>query len=703
MAARLGDRDPVLLVNGLGGIGKTQLCRRYFWDHFDRYNFLIWIDYFDNLRNSFIGQFRNPQLAAREGETPDELFGRILHFLNNLDNNTLLIIDNLDNPSDPDLKYVLAFPFKVMVNSRQIIPGFNPYPLGYLSVERCQEIFRKHYSRKADNATLAKIITLAGRHTLTVELLAKTARNAGLTPEQLQQELSDVGFNLSEIAPESVSTGWDDNEVQQQLFEHLKKVFILTKIKDEQEQYILMNLSILPAVFIERKTLSEWLGLENKNALNALVKKGWLQEEDGGIFMHQVIQEVVRSELQPDATTCKSLIESVSGLLAYDVYDNPVDKMGYIDFGHTIWNHLGAEGLELALLANNLAALYKFSGNYSEAEPLYRHALEIWEKQLGPEHPNVATTLNNLAGLLQDQGKYSEAEPLYRHALEISEKQLGPEHPEVATTLNNLAGLLQDQGKYSEAEPLFRHALEIREKQLGPEHPEVATTLNNLALLLKAQGKYSDAEPLYRRALEIWEKQLGPEHPHVVAPLSGLAGLLQDQGKYSDAEPLFRRALEIDVKQLGPKHPSVAYSLNNLAGLLQDQGKYGEAEPLFRRALEIREKQLGPEHPDVASSLNNLAFLLKAQGKYSDAEPLYRRALEIREKQLGPEHPNVAITLNNLAFLLQDQGKYSEAEPLSRRALQIWEKALGENHPYTKIGRENLEILLAAKKEAGNK
>jgi tetratricopeptide (TPR) repeat protein len=50
------------------------------------------------------------------------------------------------------------------------------------------------------------------------------------------------------------------------------------------------------------------------------------------------------------------------------------------------------------------------------------------EKALGPEHPNVATSLNNLAALYKAQGRYAEAEPLYRRALEIWEKALGPEH-----------------------------------------------------------------------------------------------------------------------------------------------------------------------------------------------------------------------------------------------------------------------------------
>ena len=39
---------------------------------------------------------------------------------------------------------------------------------------------------------------------------------------------------------------------------------------------------------------------------------------------------------------------------------------------------------------NNLAALYYAQGQYAQAEPLYKRALAIWEKALGPDHPYVA-------------------------------------------------------------------------------------------------------------------------------------------------------------------------------------------------------------------------------------------------------------------------------------------------------------------------
>jgi tetratricopeptide (TPR) repeat protein len=156
-------------------------------------------------------------------------------------------------------------------------------------------------------------------------------------------------------------------------------------------------------------------------------------------------------------------------------------------------------------------------GKYRDAATNYQRCLQL--------RPGDSTTMNNLALSLTHAGDYTGAEPLYRRALAIDEKALGPDHPDVATDLNNLAELLRAKGDYAGAEPLYRRALAIDEKALGPDHPAVATSLNNLALLLKAKGDYAAAEPLFRRALGIDEKALGPNHPQTLQIRENLKSL----------------------------------------------------------------------------------------------------------------------------------------------------------------------------------
>jgi hypothetical protein len=56
--------------------------------------------------------------------------------------------------------------------------------------------------------------------------------------------------------------------------------------------------------------------------------------------------------------------------------------------------------------------------------------------------PDVAVTADNLAALFKSRRKYEEAERLYRYALDIFEKALGPKHPKVVRCRENYARLL---------------------------------------------------------------------------------------------------------------------------------------------------------------------------------------------------------------------------------------------------------------------
>ena len=272
-----------------------------------------------------------------------------------------------------------------------------------------------------------------------------------------------------------------------------------------------------------------------------------------------------------------------------------------------------------------------FLGKSLYGKRRYREAINKLQEVVSHRGDNT-DVLDWLGSALEWAGQYAEAEPLFKRALVIREKALGPEHPDIAMSLNKLASVYQDQGKYVEAELFFKRALAIREKVLGPERPDTAMSLNGLAAVYYDQGKYVEAEPLFERALAICEKALGPEHPETAANLNGLAVVYRDQGKYVEAEPLFKRALAIREKALGPEHPDTADSLHGLARLYRDQGKYVEAEPLFERALAIREKALGPEHPDTAACLENYAGLMRKLNRENEATKLEARAKKIREK-----------------------------------------------------------------------
>ena len=86
-------------------------------------------------------------------------------------------------------------------------------------------------------------------------------------------------------------------------------------------------------------------------------------------------------------------------------------------------------------------------------------SLQIRETQLGADHPDTAQSLNNLANLYYAMGRYSDAEPLYLRALEIWTKSLGENHPHTQTVWGNFRHLLQQALTNGSADSLSPHPL----------------------------------------------------------------------------------------------------------------------------------------------------------------------------------------------------------------------------------------------------
>lgn len=229
----------------------------------------------------------------------------------------------------------------------------------------------------------------------------------------------------------------------------------------------------------------------------------------------------------------------------------------------------------------------------------------------------------------------------------------------------------------------------------GPEHPDTLDRVRYFGNLLLEKGDYEGAEALDRRVLEGFEKAFGPDHPDTLGSVNNLGILLGEKGDYEGAEALYRRALESFDRAFGPDHQDTLSSVNNLGMLLREKGDYEGAKDLYRRALEGREKSLGPDHPDTLGSVNNLGMILNDKGEYEGAEVLYRRALEGFEKAFGPEHPDTLRSANNLGNLLREKGDYEGAKGLYRRALEGLEKAFGPEHPDTLRSVNNLGMILS--------
>uniref|UniRef100_UPI002040A8B3 tetratricopeptide repeat protein n=1 Tax=Otoolea muris TaxID=2941515 RepID=UPI002040A8B3 len=667
-----------VLVSGMGGIGKTHICRKLFGEYNEKHSkgenvpfrYIGFIEYDGNMDRSL-----QSGLKFKKQENPEqnqEAAWRELEYLA-ADGKLLLFVDNVDKTisADPGLKKLRSIPGAVVLTSRQasICDEFEPYQIGFLDTEQCREIYEKIRFKGSGRKVTPEeeqdlnyvIENLVGRHTLTVEHLAHLAWAKTWPARKLREKLEEKGFCLEFNK---------DGEIVniQRSYEALYDLSELT----DTEKNILEAFSVFPYIPLAAEVCNEWLladagAGEDCDILMGLYQKGWLQFDmwQESYALHPVFAQFIYEKNRPEFEKHAGLIKACKRYLEVPENGSPLECQQYIPFAENIIKKVNmGDGLEQVEITDALAYLLQYIAEYEKAQELYRKILVISERVLGGGHPYTATSYNNLAGVYASQGEYEKAEELYEKALAIRERVLGEGHPDIATSYNNLAGVYKSQGEYEKAEELYKKALAISERVLGGGHPYTATSYNNLAGVYESQGEYEKAEELYEKALVISERVLGGGHPDTATSYNNLAGVYARQGEYEKAEELYKKALAIRKRVLGGGHPNTATSYNNLAGVYESQGKYEKAEELYEKALAISERVLGEGHPDTATSYNNLAGVYARQGEYEKAEELYEKALAIRERVLGGGHPYTATSYNNLAGVYARQGEYEKAEEL---------------------------------------
>jgi tetratricopeptide (TPR) repeat protein len=583
-------------VHGLGGVGKTRTAIEYGHACADDYvaTFFLTGKSESDLNDSLAVLAGAAVLDLPERNLPD-LEARIAAVIRWLRANPgwLLIIDNADDPAAAKaarafLAQVSRAGGHILITSRLSDWGnmVEALELDLLSVEAATDLLREstpHRTKRVDEDEALARLADGQLGCLSLALVQAAAfieaQRIGFAEysERFERETAKLLDRLDELAKENLSYPLSVAATWQASFDQLS----------DAGRLLLDMLAWLSIEPIPRSLFDVWPEAEVvdlERGLAELTRYSFVhwETENSAITLHRLVAQVTRDNLD-DAARDRALGALFPWLYAV----NP--EMSASDV--RCWPQL---------------------------LPLLPHVLLLFERtsDCGP-YPDQPNLYDDYASLLQSLARYSEAEPLFRRALAIYEENPDRGNPQIATGLSNLALLLRVTNRLDEAEPLYRSALVIGEAALGPDHPTVAAILNNLAGLLRVDNRLEEAEPLLRRALAIDVATHGPDHPDVATDLNNLASLLDATDRRDEAEPLVRRALAISEESYGPDHPTVAIRLHNLAALLRQSQEVAEVGPLFRRAgliLLRSSKASGHLLPNTAPVLRSYAIALSAAG-----------------------------------------------------------------------------------------
>ena len=519
----------IVLVNGLGGIGKTAVMQGVCNELKDEGHHVAWVSCGDSLQDDLL--LMRGALGVPKEEKAEEACRLVKAGIQRLGKRLYLFMDNLSREvSIEERDAINELGIHVMITSRKENLPFRNKKLEYLEKQDAIKMFYGYYGGEPDcDEIVWEIIKSVNCHTLLVELLAKAAREEGGTLDEFYAKLRQEGF--FDVSEEEFETEQDDENLT--IEERVIRLYKISVLSEEQQRIMKLFTIFSPEKEIYYK-VREWAGFDRKE-LKKLVDLGWLERGglENGYLIHQIVRDSIARQIKKDGEKVRleeygefldQVIDTKGYLSVETPYDKVRERLVLTEDVARFCEEDGREDVSCGGIIQQYCRGVVAQGDYAKALEYYGKALAIRERVLGTEHPSTATTYNNIAGVYQAQGDYAKALEYYGKALAISERVLGTEHPYTAATYNNIAGVYRAQGDYAKALEYYGKALAISERVLGPEHPDTATTYNNIAWVYSAQGDYAKALEYYGKALAIRERVLGKEHPDTATTYNNMAG-----------------------------------------------------------------------------------------------------------------------------------------------------------------------------------
>lgn len=291
--------------------------------------------------------------------------------------------------------------------------------------------------------------------------------------------------------------------------------------------------------------------------------------------------------------------ESIAHLAKLDELENRLAdaERGYRDALTRQQRLLGDTAVVTQETRLNLASVLHSSGRTADATPLFVAWESVARAQGGPRDVASARQMSFVGEYLVQAARgdstiRQRAERLFRDALAIQRRELGPVHADEARTMQQLATLLWKSGRTAEAEPLFREVVQAMRTMYPKGDALLASTLSDFGLQLVRASRPAEGLPMLREAAEMARVVHGRDDVLTGAYAMAYGNALQTAGENATAERVLREALML-LQQHGGSNAIMALRARaNLGDVISLQGRHAEAERLIRDVyLELAAKR----------------------------------------------------------------------------------------------------------------
>ncbi|KAF5521162.1 Nephrocystin-3 [Colletotrichum aenigma] len=626
----------IVVLYGLGGMGKTQTTIAYAKKYRHDYSAVIWLDASNAtaLKQSYqrvarqiaseIPSIFNFQKAVHSRDL-DEAMGIVKRWLDERENNRWLMI--YDNYDDVD--------FRTRDNSKQTAqdavmgneddaggPASKAYDIRpYFPDTEHGAIFittrSSSVGRLGRSIQLGKLVDIED----CLNILTSTSgrvdfandRDARLLAQKLDGlplALATAGAYLNQVSTSCTEYVQMYEKMWLRLHEESPHLLEYDRALYSTWNVTLRHIQLQNQHAVELLRL--WAYFDNHDLWYELLQAG--EREKKPVWLH----ELTKDKLSFDAAM---RVVCEYGLAETNTYDHQGLSSG----------SRGYNVEDSPSVFRKLARLYRGQGRITEAESMLEQALRCLDKRSRPDHIlSISRVFHMFGDLYFDQGRLNDAKAMYERALQRRKKALGLHHKETIATINGLGLCYNSQGQMGDAQAMLEQAVQSSEKALGPDHRDTLTAVHNLGIVYAQRGQLEDANMMYKRAFEGREKVLGPYHPQTLWAVSSISSIYLERGQLEDAKIMCERALQGLEKALGPGHPKILSTIYYLAEILKDQSQLKDAKLMCERILREYDTMLEPgvlkTYVPALRTLQALACLFEKKGEAFEAISCYQQA-----------------------------------------------------------------------------
>jgi tetratricopeptide (TPR) repeat protein len=340
-----------------------------------------------------------------------------------------------------------------------------------------------------------------------------------------------------------------------------------------------------------------------------------------------------------------------------------------------------------------IANILREQGRFEAALALDNDILVQQRELLGTHHSHTLMTSGSRAADLRALGRYAETLPMEQETYRAWGEEFGEDHPRTLSAASNLATSYRSMGNFHEAEKIDSAVWRRRQAVLGQFHPYTLHSAGCVGRDLREAGEHEKSVELLRRLLTSSRLELGIEVTVTLKIQVDLAVSLRSAGRAHEAAPLLEEAFDVFSARFDPSNPdALNCRLNRAANLLA----MGDIDPALTEMLWVTreyEKSLGVNHPFTLVCLSDQSAIYRSKGDGELARALVTRAADGCRRALGPAHPYSLGAEMNLAICESDDGETVSAQRRVEELVERMKLTLGPNHPDTLACQVNLEII----------